>query len=163
VAIDGLNLKEVEKELELQLSNLPRKAIAEKALAKSRIVTVNNDIEALEVANLYAPEHLIVSVKNYADFAQNVVNAGSVFLGNYTPESAGDYASGTNHTLPTNGFARAYSGISLDSFTKKIFFQEIDEKGIQNLGPTIEIMAATEMINGHKNAVTLRLEYLNNR
>ena len=115
------------------------------------------------MANLYAPEHLIVSVKSYADFAQNVVNAGSVFLGNYTPESAGDYASGTNHTLPTNGFARAYSGISLDSFTKKIFFQEIDEKGIQNLGPTIEIMAETEKLNGHKNAVTLRLEYLKSR
>jgi len=163
VAIDGLNLKEVEKELELQLSNLPRKAIAEKALAKSRIVTVNNEIEALEVANLYAPEHLIVSVKDYADFAQNVLNAGSVFLGNYTPESAGDYASGTNHTLPTNGFAKAYSGISLDSFTKKIFFQEISEAGIKNLGPTIEIMAETEKLSGHKNAVTLRLEYLKNR
>lgn len=160
VAIDGMNLDEVKKELDLQLSTLPRKAIAEKALAKSRIVTVNNEIEALEVANIYAPEHLIVSVKNYADFAQNVVNAGSVFLGNYTPESAGDYASGTNHTLPTNGFARAYSGISLDSFTKKIFFQEIDVKGIQNLGPTIEIMAETEMLKGHKNAVTLRLEFL---
>lgn len=160
VAIDGMNLDEVKKELDLQLSTLPRKAIAEKALAKSRIVTVNNEIEALEVANIYAPEHLIVSVKNYADFAQNVVNAGSVFLGNYTPESAGDYASGTNHTLPTNGFARAYSGISLDSFTKKIFFQEIDVKGLQNLGPTIEIMAETEMLKGHKNAVTLRLEFL---
>lgn len=160
VAIEGLNLTEVEKELEGQLSSLPRKAIAEKSLAKSRIVTVSSEIEALEVSNLYAPEHLIVSVKNYASFAQKVVNAGSVFLGNYTPESAGDYASGTNHTLPTNGFAKAYSGISLDSFMKKIFFQEITEKGIQNLGPTIEVMAENEQLNGHKNAVTLRLEYL---
>lgn len=160
VAKEGTKLDAITKELDIQLASLPRKAIAEKALSKSRIVLVKSREEALAVANLYAPEHLIISVSDYEYLAQNIVNAGSVFLGSYTPESAGDYASGTNHTLPTNGYAKNYSGISLDSFTKKIFFQEITEKGIQNLGATIEVMAENENLIAHKRGVSIRLDYL---
>lgn len=119
-----------------------------------------NEQEALTIINMYAPEHLIVSVGNSDYFAQNVVNAGSVFIGNFTPESAGDYASGTNHTLPTNGYAKSYGGISVESFTKKIFFQEITRDGIQNLGKVIEVMAENEQLIGHKRGVSIRLEYL---
>ena len=112
----------------------------------------------IELTNEYAPEHLIIETKNYIDFVDKIINAGSVFLGHYTPESAGDYASGTNHTLPTNGHAKAYSGVNLDSFVKKITFQEISKEGIKNLGSTIEIMAENELLFAHKNAVTLRLK-----
>lgn len=160
VSIAGAKLIEIEEELQKQLQSLPRKEIAQKALEKSRIVIVQNEQEALTIINMYAPEHLILSVGNSDYFAQNVVNAGSVFIGNFTPESAGDYASGTNHTLPTNGFAKSYGGISVESFTKKIFFQEITRDGIQNLGKVIEVMAENEQLIGHKRGVSIRLEYL---
>lgn len=160
VSIAGAKLTEIEEELQEQFQSLPRKEIAQKALEKSRIVIVQNEQEALTIINMYAPEHLILSVGNSEYFAQNVVNAGSVFIGNFTPESAGDYASGTNHTLPTNGFAKSYGGISVESFTKKIFFQEITRDGIQNLGKVIEVMAENEQLIGHKRGVSIRLEYL---
>lgn len=160
VSIAGAKLTEIEEELQKQLQSLPRKEIAQKALDKSRIVIAQNEQEALTIINMYAPEHLILSVGNSNYFAQNVVNAGSVFIGNFTPESAGDYASGTNHTLPTNGFAKSYGGISVESFTKKIFFQEITRDGIQNLGKVIEVMAENEQLIGHKRGVSIRLEYL---
>ena len=114
--------------------------------------------EAIALTNEYAPEHLIIETKDYMELAERIVNAGSVFLGSLTPESAGDYASGTNHTLPTNGYAKAYSGVSLDSFIRKITFQEINGEGIQNIGPAIEVMAANEQLGAHKNAVTVRLK-----
>ena len=117
----------------------------------------------IDLINLYAPEHLIVSMNKYMDVAEKIINAGSVFLGNYTPESAGDYASGTNHTLPTNGWARSFSGVNLDSFMKKITFQEISPEGMKNLGPVIETMAAAEQLHAHKNAVTLRLNEIRNK
>lgn len=160
VSIAGAKLTEIEEELQKQLQSLPRKEIAQKALEKSRIVIAQNEQEVLTIINMYAPEHLILSVGNSIYFAQNVVNAGSVFIGNFTPESAGDYASGTNHTLPTNGFAKSYGGISVESFTKKIFFQEITRDGIQNLGKVIEVMAENEQLIGHKRGVSIRLEYL---
>ncbi|MFB6341548.1 histidinol dehydrogenase [Saccharicrinis sp. FJH62] len=145
-------------ELESQLSKLPRKDMARKAIANSRMIVVKNTEEIIDITNLYAPEHLIIQSKNYSEIADKVINAGSVFLGQYTPESAGDYASGTNHTLPTNGYARAYSGVNLDSFTKKITFQEITVQGLTNIGPAIEKMAEAEQLMAHKNAVTLRLK-----
>ncbi|WP_047445639.1 histidinol dehydrogenase [Alistipes sp. ZOR0009] len=160
VSIAGAKLTEIEEELQKQLQSLPRKEIAQKALEKSRIVIAQNEQEVLTIINMYAPEHLILSVGNSDYLAQNVVNAGSVFIGNFTPESAGDYASGTNHTLPTNGFAKSYGGISVESFTKKIFFQEITRDGIQNLGKVIEVMAENEQLIGHKRGVSIRLEYL---
>ena len=150
----------VEKELTAQLNELPRQAIAEKALLNSRAIVLNSVDEMIEMINVYAPEHLIISMENYLEIAEKIVNAGSVFLGNYTPESAGDYASGTNHTLPTNGWARSFSGVNLDSYMKKITFQEITSEGIKNLGPVIEKMAAAELLDAHKNAVTLRLKDL---
>ena len=146
--------------IEEQLNQLPRQDIARKALDHSRIVVLANDQEVIDFTNAYAPEHLIIQTENYTELAEQVVNAGSVFMGQYTPESAGDYASGTNHTLPTNGYAKAYSGVNLDSFTKKITFQEITAAGIKNLGPTIEVMAANELLEAHKNAVTVRLKSL---
>ena len=150
-------LNEVEYEVQHQLSRLPRWQIAEKSLANSKLILVKDMDEAIELTNEYAPEHLIIETQNYMELAEKVVNAGSVFLGSYTPESAGDYASGTNHTLPTNGYAKAYSGVSLDSFIRKITFQEINREGIQNIGPAIEVMAAHEQLDAHKNAVTVRL------
>ena len=150
-------LDEVEYEVQHQLSRLPRWQIAEKSLANSKLILVKDMDEVIELTNEYAPEHLIIETKNYMELAERVVNAGSVFLGSYTPESAGDYASGTNHTLPTNGYAKAYSGVSLDSFIRKITFQEINREGIQNIGPAIEVMAAHEQLDAHKNAVTVRL------
>lgn len=152
----------VDEEIRKQLAVLPRKAVAEKALENSSAILVENLDTAMQFSNVYAPEHLIIATSNYTDLAQQVKNAGSVFLGNWSCESAGDYASGTNHTLPTNGYARSYSGVSLDSFVKKITFQELSEKGIQNLGPSIEKMAEAEQLDAHKNAVSLRLNYLNN-
>ena len=153
-------LEEVEYEVQHQLSRLPRWEIAEKSLANSKLILVKDMEEAIELTNEYAPEHLIIETKDYMDVAEKVVNAGSVFLGSFTPESAGDYASGTNHTLPTNGYAKAYSGVSLDSFIRKITFQEISREGIQNIGPAIEVMASHEQLDAHKNAVTVRLNSL---
>ena len=148
----------VQEEVEKQLAVLPRKEITEKSLSHSKLILVNTIDEAIEMTNEYAPEHLIIETKDYMQVAERIVNAGSVFLGPYTPESAGDYASGTNHTLPTNGYAKAYSGVNLDSFTRKITFQEITREGIMNIGPTIETMAANEYLDAHKNAVTVRLK-----
>ena len=153
-------LNEVEYEVQHQLSRLPRWQMAEKSLANSKLILVKDMEEAIAMTNEYAPEHLIIETSNYMELAEKVVNAGSVFLGSYTPESAGDYASGTNHTLPTNGYAKAYSGVSLDSFIRKITFQEINREGIQNIGPAIEVMAANEQLDAHKNAVSVRLASL---
>lgn len=146
------------KEIERQIEDLPRKEIAKKALSHSKFIQLKDNQEIVDLTNEYAPEHLIIETSDYMQIADKVVNAGSVFLGNYTPESAGDYASGTNHTLPTNGYAKAYSGVNLDSFIRKITFQEISKEGIQNLGSTIEIMAENEQLHAHKNAITLRLK-----
>jgi len=150
-------LKDVMYEVERQLGYLKRRDIAEKSLKNSKLILVKDMEEAMQLTNAYAPEHLIIETNDYMELAQKVVNAGSVFLGHLTPESAGDYASGTNHTLPTNGYAKAYSGVSLDSFIKKITFQEILPQGMAMLGPAIEIMAANEELDAHKNAVTVRL------
>ncbi len=154
-------IDEVKIAVEKQLNDLPRKEIASKALNNSTLILMKDEKEALELINEYGPEHLVIGAKNEELFIDGVVNAGSVFLGNYTPESAGDYASGTNHTLPTNGYAKSYSGVSLDSYTKKITYQKISKKGLQSLGPIIEIMAEAEELFAHKNAVTLRLKELN--
>ena len=154
-------MKEVEYEVQHQLSRLPRWEIADKALSNSKLILVNDMEEAISMTNEYAPEHLIIETRDYMELAEKVVNAGSVFLGPLTPESAGDYASGTNHTLPTNGYAQAYSGVSLDSFIRKITFQEITREGILNIGPAIEVMAANEQLDAHKNAVTVRLNTVN--
>ncbi len=150
----------VKEEIEQQLQLLPRAETTRKALENSRMILLKNIDEMLEFTNIYAPEHLILSVRDYETAAEKINNAGSVFLGNYTPESAGDYASGTNHTLPTYGYARAYSGVNLDSFCKKITFQEISQKGLQKLGPVIETMADAEHLDAHKMAVSLRLSSL---
>lgn len=155
--------QKVMKEVEIQLGKLPRKDIAERALENSVAVVMGNEEKAIELINDYAPEHLIICVENEDDVVRRIVNAGSVFIGNFTPESAGDYASGTNHTLPTYGYARNYSGVSLDSFVKKITYQRITETGMEILGPTIEVMAANELLDAHKNAVTVRLNYLKNK
>lgn len=148
------------QEIQKQLTALPRKSIAEAALKNSKAIVLKTIEDCIDFSNEYAPEHLILSIKNYTQYVEKITNAGSVFLGNYSCESAGDYASGTNHTLPTNGFARNYSGVSLDSFVKKITFQELSAEGIQNLGNTIEIMAEAEQLMAHKNAVSLRLQSL---
>jgi histidinol dehydrogenase len=150
-------IDEVEKEIQSQLEVLPRKAIAEKAIANSKLIFVENDKIALELIDEYGPEHFIICTKDEDFYVNNIGNAGSVFIGNYTPESAGDYASGTNHTLPTNGYAKNYSGVNLDSFMKSMTFQKISKKGIQNIGKAIEIMAEAEGLQAHKNAVSLRL------
>lgn len=155
-------LNQVEKELQEQLEVLPRKAFAVKALQNSLGILLGSVEEMLHFSNLYAPEHLILSINNFEEVLDEITNAGSVFLGNYSPESAGDYASGTNHTLPTNGYARAYSGVSLDSFVKKITFQHITPSGLQNIGKTIEVMAAAEGLEAHKNAVSIRLKEVEN-
>lgn len=147
----------VKVEVERQLALLPRKEIAEKSLANSKLIVVDSMKEAIELTNAYAPEHLIIETKDYLSLAERIVNAGSVFLGSLTPESAGDYASGTNHTLPTNGYAKAYSGVSLDSFIRKITFQEIKPEGLNSIGLAIELMAANEQLDAHKNAVSVRL------
>ncbi|REG97928.1 histidinol dehydrogenase [Flavobacterium aquicola] len=156
-------IDEVEKEVQSQLDVLPRKGIAEKAIANSKLIYVENDKIALELIDEYGPEHFIICTKDEDFYVQNIGNAGSVFIGNYTPESAGDYASGTNHTLPTNGYAKNYSGVNLDSFTKSMTFQKITPKGIQNIGKAIEVMAEAEGLQAHKNAVTLRLKALSDK
>ena len=149
-------LAKVAEEAEKQLAELPRKEIASKALENSKMILVENMDEAVELTNEYAPEHLILAVENYMDVAERIRNAGSVFLGNYSCESAGDYASGTNHTLPTSGYAKAYSGVNLDSFMRKITFQELTADGVRNLGPTVEIMAHCESLDAHCNAMRIR-------
>ena len=151
-------LEQVVAEVDKQLAQLSRKEIAERSLSNSKLVLVSTTEEAFDLVNEYAPEHLIIQMKDPLALAERVVNAGSVFLGPYACESAGDYASGTNHTLPTNGYAKAYSGVSLDSFIRKITFQEITKQGIMNIGPAIEILAANEYLDAHKNAVTVRLK-----
>ncbi len=153
-------VEETNRELEKQLANLSRREIAAKALENSKAILVRNFAEAVELLNEYAAEHLIIAAQDADRIAGEITNAGSVFIGNYSCESAGDYASGTNHTLPTGGFAKAFSGVSLDSFTKKITFQKLTADGIKNLGKTIEIMAEAEGLDAHKNAVSLRLEKL---
>ena len=158
VATSERIVADVKKEIELQIELLSRKTIAGKALSNSRFIVMQNVDEAFELLNDYAPEHLIIAADNAEGLSAKVINAGSVFLGHYSPESAGDYASGTNHTLPTNGFAKAYSGVSLDSFVKKITFQKLSKEGLQNISKAVEVMAAAEGLDAHKNAVTLRLK-----
>lgn len=153
---------EILKEVEVQLNQLPRKDIAKMALENSSVVLVDSAEEAMAFSNQYAPEHLILATQNADELAEKVINAGSVFLGNYSCESAGDYVSGTNHTLPTNGYARSYSGVSLDSFVKKVTFQKLSAEGIQNIGPSIETMAEAEQLDAHRYAVSIRLKKLNN-
>lgn len=153
-------IEAVGKELKKQVEDLSRKKIAQQALGNSQSILVKDLKEAVDFSNEYAPEHLIIASKNAEELSEGITIAGSVFLGNWSCESAGDYASGTNHTLPTNGYARNYSGVSLDSFVKKITFQRLSEQGIKNLGPSIEKMAEAEQLQGHKNAVSLRLEKL---
>lgn len=154
-------IEEVSKEVEKQLKELPRIEIATKAIQNSKSILVKKFKEALALINEYAPEHFIVCTNNNDFFIDGILNAGSVFIGNYTPESAGDYASGTNHTLPTNGYSKSYSGVNLDSFTKSITFQEISKKGIQNIGKSIELMALAEGLQAHKNAVSIRIKEIN--
>ena len=151
-------IQEILRQIEHQLAQLPRAEIAKKALENSAAIVVENADAALEVINFYAPEHLILSLKDPKPIAEKVINAGSIFLGYFTPESLGDYASGTNHTLPTNGYARVYSGVSLDSFVKKITFQEATIQGIQQIGPAVEVMADAEELMAHKKAISIRLE-----
>tara|TARA_B100000949_G_scaffold232762_1_gene247698 strand:- start:1499 stop:2782 length:1284 start_codon:yes stop_codon:yes gene_type:complete len=153
-------VKAVEKEIENQIQLLSREEIAGKSIGNSKLILVKNDQEALDLINEYGPEHFIVCVENEGFYLENIQNAGSVFIGNYTPESAGDYASGTNHTLPTNGYAKQYSGVNLDSFMKSMTFQKISKKGIKGIGTAIELMAEAEGLQAHKNAVTLRLKSL---
>ncbi len=155
-------IEAVADEVATQIEALPRKTIAEKAIVNSKLIFVENDAIALDLINEYGPEHFIICSEFDDFYSNNVLNAGSVFIGNYTPESAGDYASGTNHTLPTNGYAKNYSGVNLDSFMKTMTFQKINEQGIQNIGKAIEIMADAEGLQAHKNAVTLRLKALEN-
>ncbi|MDP4222370.1 MAG: histidinol dehydrogenase [Bacteroidota bacterium] len=155
-------IKNVQLECENQLNSLPRREIAANSLENSLLILMNSIDECMDFSNRYAPEHLIINVSDPKQLADRVINAGSVFIGNYSCESAGDYASGTNHTLPTNGFARSYSGVSVDSFVKKITFQEISTEGLKNLGPVIEQMAAAESLSGHRNAVSIRLKSLGN-
>lgn len=150
-------LERIREEVQVQLEKLPRRELAVRSLEHSKLILVHSMEEAMELANAYAPEHLILEVEDYTSLSEKVVNAGSVFMGAYTPESAGDYASGTNHTLPTSGYARAYSGVNLDSFVRKITFQELSPEGIRNIGPAIEKLASGEQLDAHKNAVTLRL------
>lgn len=151
-------IQNIQSELTKQLAELPRKDLASKALENSKAILMKTNSEAINLLNEYAPEHLIIACANDEALADQVVNAGSVFLGNYSCESAGDYASGTNHTLPTNGYAKAYSGVSLDSFVKKITYQKLSKEGINNIGPAIELMAEAEGLQAHKNAVTVRLK-----
>jgi len=150
----------VQYEIEKQLNVLPRMEIARKALDNSRLVLVRDKQEAIELSNMYAPEHLILQTSDYEELAEKVINAGSVFLGKYACESAGDYASGTNHTLPTHGWATAYSGVNLDSFCRKITFQHLTETGVRHIGHAVELMAEAEMLDAHKNAMTVRINSL---
>ena len=156
-------LQAVARELERQLNLLPRREIAEKSLANSMMILVHDTTDAIHLSNVYAPEHLIICTADYEYLADHVVNAGSVFLGQYACESAGDYASGTNHTLPTHGYALAYSGVNLDSYCRKITFQHLTEEGIRSIGRAVEVMAENEQLDGHKNAMTLRIREVNKK
>lgn len=160
VSLDKQLIEQTNQEITKQLADLPRKELAEKALANSYAIECNTLDEAFSFSNQYAPEHLIVALDEAESLTRRIINAGSVFLGHLTPESLGDYASGTNHTLPTSGYAKAYSGVSLDSFTKKITFQEASKEGLINLGPTVEVLAALEGLQAHKNSVSIRLSSL---
>jgi len=162
VAFDLDFANKVLAEIEAQLAKIPRRDIALQALKNSPILILENRDAALNIVNQYAPEHLILAVEEVEAFAEKVINAGSVFMGNYTPESVGDYASGTNHTLPTNGYARSYSGLNLDAFVKKITFQKLSKTGLKNIGSTVELMAAAEDLQAHKEAVSIRLRLINN-
>ena len=153
----------VQKEMEMQLTILPRKELAKKALENSKALVLSNVEDAISIINEYAPEHLILSVNNAAQVAEKIINAGSIFIGNFSPESVGDYASGTNHTLPTNGFAKAYSGVSMDSFVKKITFQQLTERGLENIAPTVIEMATAEGLQAHSKAVELRMEWIKSK
>jgi len=157
VSTNKNNIEAINEAIEEQLDLLPRKSIATESLRKSLAILVKDELEMIALSNTYAPEHLIIATQDPDNLAEKVVNAGSVFLGNYTPEAAGDYASGTNHTLPTNGAARAYSGVSLDSFVKQVTFQKISKEGLAELGPNVEIMAEAEALIAHKNAISIRL------
>ena len=156
-------VEQVQKELDMQLVSLPRKELATKALAHSKAIVIENTEEAIAMMNEYAPEHLILSVDNAAQVAEKIINAGSIFIGNFSPESVGDYASGTNHTLPTNGFAKAYSGVSMDSFVKKITFQQLTERGLENIAPTVIEMSTAEGLQAHSKAVELRVEWIKSK
>jgi len=158
VIVDAIQL-----EIDLQLITLPRKDIAVKALANSKAIILSNQDQAIDLINAYAPEHLILAIDNALQIADKIINAGSVFIGNYSPESVGDYASGTNHTLPTNGHAKAYSGVSLDSFVKKITFQQLTERGLMNIAPTVIEMAEAEGLQAHSNAVSVRLNLIKSK
>ena len=160
ITTSELMAEKVNAEVERQLALLPRKEMTEKSLQYSKIVVVRNLEDALKMTNEYAPEHLILAVEDYLSFGDRVVNAGSVFLGNYSCESAGDYASGTNHTLPTSGYAKAYSGVNLDSFCRKITFQELSAEGVRSIGRAVELMAEAEQLDAHKNAMTYRIQSL---
>ena len=161
VTTDEALVDKVQAEVERQLAVLPRKEIAAKSLANSKLIVVRDMDEALAMTNRYAPEHLIIQTADYRQVAEGVVNAGSVFLGPYTTESAGDYASGTNHTLPTNGYAVAYNGVNLDSYHRKVTFQELTPEGVRAIGPAVELLAAGEQLDAHRNAMAVRLESLN--
>jgi histidinol dehydrogenase len=156
-------LHQLQKEIEMQLTLLPRKDLAKKALENSKAIALSNIEEAITMMNEYAPEHLILSIDNAAQVAEKIINAGSIFIGNFSPESVGDYASGTNHTLPTNGFAKAYSGVSMDSFVKKITFQQLTERGLENIAPTVIEMATAEGLQAHSKAVELRMEWIKSK
>ena len=156
-------VEQVQKELDMQLVSLPRKEMATKALAHSKAIVIENTEEVIAMMNEYAPEHLILSINNAAQVAEKIINAGSIFIGNFSPESVGDYASGTNHTLPTNGFAKAYSGVSMDSFVKKITFQQLTERGLENIAPTVIEMATAEGLQAHSKAVELRVEWIKSK
>jgi histidinol dehydrogenase len=156
-------VEEVQKEIEMQLTLLPRKDLANKALENSKAVVLSTIEDAIAMINEYAPEHLILSINNAAQVAEKIINAGSIFIGNFSPESVGDYASGTNHTLPTNGFAKAYSGVSMDSFVKKITFQQLTERGLENIAPTVIEMATAEGLQAHSKAVELRMDWIKSK
>lgn len=163
VSTDDATIENVKRAIKKQIEELPRKAMAEKAIENSKFVLVKDQAEALELIDFYGPEHFIISTKDDDYFVENINNAGSVFIGKYTPESAGDYASGTNHTLPTNGYAKQYSGVNLDSFNKAITYQKITEEGIKNIGEAVELMAEAEGLQAHKNAMTLRISEVENK
>jgi histidinol dehydrogenase len=160
VLLDESRLEAIKKEIDAQLRELPRRSIAEKSLAHSRTIFFSQEATAIEFTNEYAPEHLIINTSNAEAIANNITNAGSVFIGNFSPEAVGDYASGTNHTLPTNGYAKAYAGVSLESFLKYITYQQLSETGIRNVGPYVEQMANAEELAGHQRAVSIRLANL---
>jgi histidinol dehydrogenase len=162
VSLSKSLINDVEKCINDQIENLDRKDFINKSISNSKLIFFDNKEDAVEFINQYAPEHYIINVQDESFFIDNIVSAGSVFIGNYTPESAGDYASGTNHTLPTNGNAKQYSGVNLDSFLKTITFQKISKEGLLNISKTVETMAEAEGLQAHKNAVSIRVKDLNN-